>query len=315
MPKHTAGFVYVLSNPAMPGLIKVGRTRQLTESRAKKLQTTGVPVPFTVEFRALTSKPEAVEAVAHKLLAASRVSLSREFFQISATVAIDAVRTALVDAAGLNAWADDEEYEIDDRIALTLRANDLFAVFELPHVMAPTMDLVDLWQAHSDGDLLELMGTNDPGHTAGFSDADPGGDDDPVPFLVPTKKVANATLFGRERLSAGTRLAWIRPTADGHACQIATFQMLSHCQVTARTWDPQVDSNGWPILLNFVTTELERPGIIRTLKAVRRMALPRSWAPRNPDPTSDWALPAQQSQPPEYWMHQLQNPGIRRKSP
>jgi hypothetical protein len=69
VPKHTVGFVYVLSNPAMPGLLQVGWTGKLTESRARKLQTTGVPVVFTVEFRALTSMSEAVEAAAHQILA------------------------------------------------------------------------------------------------------------------------------------------------------------------------------------------------------------------------------------------------------
>lgn len=317
MPKHTVGFVYVLSNPAMPGLVKVGWTGKLTESRARKLQTTGVPVAFTVEFRALTSMTEAVEAAAHQILADSRVSSAREFFEISTTIAIEAVRTALVEAAGLNAWGGNEEYAIADRdrIALTLEANDLFAVFERPHLTARTTDLVDLWQAHADGDLLELMGTDDPGSTAGFSDGDYGGDVDPVPFFDPAKKVANGTPFGRERLPAGTRLVWIRPSTDGQDCRIAIFQTISHCQVIARTWDPQRDSHGRLLLLNVVTAELEQPGVIRTLQAVRRMAPPRNWSPRNPAPTSEWALPAQQSRPPEYWMHQLHSPGNRRRKP
>lgn len=317
MPKHTVGFVYVLSNPAMPGLVKVGWTGKLTESRAKKLQTTGVPVAFNVEFRALTSKPEAVEAAAHEILANFRISSGREFFQVTATVATDAVRTALVEAAGLSAWDSDEEYMIadHDRVALTLEANDLFAVFSRPHLTARTTDLVDLWQAHADGDLLELMGTEDPGSTAGFSDGDPGGDVDPVAFLDPATKVANGTPFGRERLPAGTRLVWIRPNADGAAYRIAIFQTINQCQVIARTWDPQLDPHGRSLLLNTVTAELEQPGIIRTLQAVRQMAPPRNWSPRNPGPASDWALPAQQSRPPEYWMQQLHSPRNGRRNP
>lgn len=63
MPKYTVGFTYVLSNAAMPGMVKVGWTGDLGEDRAKKLRTTGVPLPFTVEFVAETSFPEQVEAV------------------------------------------------------------------------------------------------------------------------------------------------------------------------------------------------------------------------------------------------------------
>jgi hypothetical protein len=64
---YTVGFVYVLSNPAMPGLVKVGRSTHLPEDRAKRLRSTGVPLSFAVEHRAVTSKPEAVERRAHEL--------------------------------------------------------------------------------------------------------------------------------------------------------------------------------------------------------------------------------------------------------
>ena len=43
------GYVYVLSNPAMPGLYKIGSTRDLT-SRLKDLSNgTGVPAEFEIE--------------------------------------------------------------------------------------------------------------------------------------------------------------------------------------------------------------------------------------------------------------------------
>lgn len=41
------GIVYVLSNRAMPGLVKIGMTtRPELDTRLKELYTTGVPVPF-----------------------------------------------------------------------------------------------------------------------------------------------------------------------------------------------------------------------------------------------------------------------------
>ena len=43
--------VYVLTNPAMPGLVKIGKTTQLeVEERMKQLYGTGVPVPFDCSF-------------------------------------------------------------------------------------------------------------------------------------------------------------------------------------------------------------------------------------------------------------------------
>ena len=40
------GWFYVLSNPEMSGLLKVGRTTEHPRMRAAQLHTTGVPTPF-----------------------------------------------------------------------------------------------------------------------------------------------------------------------------------------------------------------------------------------------------------------------------
>ena len=44
-----AGVIYILSNPAMPGLVKLGKTTNLP-ARLKSLYGTGVPVPFQYVF-------------------------------------------------------------------------------------------------------------------------------------------------------------------------------------------------------------------------------------------------------------------------
>lgn len=43
------GYVYVLSNPCMPGIVKIGKTTRSVEDRANELYQTGVPEPFKVE--------------------------------------------------------------------------------------------------------------------------------------------------------------------------------------------------------------------------------------------------------------------------
>lgn len=75
--------VYVLSNEAMPGLVKIGRTSQEPEQRLRNLYTTGVPLPFKCEYACYTSRPVELEAALHKLLASLRVNPAREFFRIS----------------------------------------------------------------------------------------------------------------------------------------------------------------------------------------------------------------------------------------
>ena len=46
------GIVYVLTNPAMEGLVKIGKTsRSALENRMGALYSTGVPFPFNCEIR------------------------------------------------------------------------------------------------------------------------------------------------------------------------------------------------------------------------------------------------------------------------
>ena len=45
-----AGFVYIMSNPAFPQLLKIGKSgKDPTGDRVKELNQTGVPEPFKVE--------------------------------------------------------------------------------------------------------------------------------------------------------------------------------------------------------------------------------------------------------------------------
>ncbi len=45
------GYVYVLMNSSMRGLVKIGKTEREPEERAKELSaSTGVPTPFMVEI-------------------------------------------------------------------------------------------------------------------------------------------------------------------------------------------------------------------------------------------------------------------------
>lgn len=45
------GIVYLLTNPCMPGLVKIGMTTQEDiDKRMRELYTTGVPVPFECQF-------------------------------------------------------------------------------------------------------------------------------------------------------------------------------------------------------------------------------------------------------------------------
>lgn len=77
------GYLYVLANSAMPGLVKVGKTTRTPSERAEELSgVTGLPTPFIVVYEQLFDDCSAAERFVHTLLESRgfRVSSNREFF-------------------------------------------------------------------------------------------------------------------------------------------------------------------------------------------------------------------------------------------
>ena len=78
------GYVYVLTNEAMPGLVKIGRSKHAAGVRAKQIYKgdTGVPLPFDVHFECLFDDCIEGEALVHEELQDERVNPNREFFRL-----------------------------------------------------------------------------------------------------------------------------------------------------------------------------------------------------------------------------------------
>lgn len=77
------GLVYVLTNPAMPGLVKIGCTDGADAgARIAQLYTTGVPLPFQIEFAARVDDIVGVERALHTAFAPNRINPRREFFRL-----------------------------------------------------------------------------------------------------------------------------------------------------------------------------------------------------------------------------------------
>jgi hypothetical protein len=83
-----SGLVYVLTNAAMPGIVKIGiTTRQNIENRLRELFTTSVPVPFKCEFACQVDDCNKVESALHRAFHPYRFP-KREFFKIDPGQAI-----------------------------------------------------------------------------------------------------------------------------------------------------------------------------------------------------------------------------------
>ena len=56
------GYLYILSNPSMPGIVMIDVTTHNPSERIKDTDlngNTGVPTPYTVEFHILVNEPYA----------------------------------------------------------------------------------------------------------------------------------------------------------------------------------------------------------------------------------------------------------------
>ena len=85
------GLVYVLTNSAMPGLVKIGMTtRSNMDIRMKELYSTGVPVPFECAYACEVKASDCakIEHALHTAFAPNRINANREFFSISPQQAI-----------------------------------------------------------------------------------------------------------------------------------------------------------------------------------------------------------------------------------
>lgn len=77
------GYVYILSNSSMPGILKIGKTTRTVEQRCNELWQTGVPTPFAVVDQVLSPNCSELEEWMHERFIDARVSASREFFAVT----------------------------------------------------------------------------------------------------------------------------------------------------------------------------------------------------------------------------------------
>ncbi len=80
-----AGYVYVLINPSLENMVKIGKTTKDPQTRAEELSSaTGVPTKFIVAYKEYFSDCAAAEKYVHTILAEKgyRIAENREFFDV-----------------------------------------------------------------------------------------------------------------------------------------------------------------------------------------------------------------------------------------
>ncbi len=128
------GIVYVLTNEAMPGYIKIGRTGEDLLKRMRDLDSTGIPLPFACFFAKQVADAEFVEKKLHETFADVRVRHKREFFTIDPL----RVRSAMDLVTGQEVTPKDDVVQDDDdekslEKARKRKANFNFDMVNIPH--------------------------------------------------------------------------------------------------------------------------------------------------------------------------------------
>lgn len=90
--KKCKGFVYVLDNPSLEGMVKIGATTKSPSKRCWELSSsTSIPTPFNIVYSQPSMNPFKVESIVHAMLDEYRVNKNREFFNVDADKTINLI--------------------------------------------------------------------------------------------------------------------------------------------------------------------------------------------------------------------------------
>lgn len=312
MDTPSVGFVYVLTNPNFLDKVKIGHTSRLVDDRISDLNT-AVPDDFTAVLRLPTQNARGVEQRAHTLLAKHRVP-NKEFFSVFPAQACETVREADRQINGIKSFDERINYiKKNERLFLPLTDQDFFFWLRFPNVLSPKAAIVDIWQAQSTGDVMELYGADRLSQVTGISDLDPNSTADPVPFLDRKATSPNGALIGKERLISGDRLLWLTTDEQGANCTSRIFEVRDYCQVTCRTWTPRSSPEGTLLRMNDMLTD-PPPAAVPVVRKAIALPPPREFSLETGDHPLARTAGAQPPQP-EYWMPRLGQPKYRQRRP
>jgi hypothetical protein len=161
-----AQIVYVLTNEAMPGLVKIGRTEGDLAGRIKGLYQTGVPLPFELFYACEVQDSAFVETQLHEAFGDHRISKNREFFRLAPERAKAALSLAKIreiklgDAEIFDTAEEKAEVEAAKRRGkfrfslIGIKPGTELQLFKDPSIICTTVD--DNNQVNFKGDITSL---------------------------------------------------------------------------------------------------------------------------------------------------------------
>lgn len=116
------GQVYVISNPAMRRLLKIGFTQRSVYERVQELSNqTGVPVAYQIELIIDSNNAQRLEAALHSHL--RRYSFNKEFFELTVQKATLEIKTFIANnphlANNISGRAADNYLTVEEKASIT----------------------------------------------------------------------------------------------------------------------------------------------------------------------------------------------------
>lgn len=124
--------IYVLTNPAFEGYVKIGKTKNLKQ-RLRSLDNTSIPLPFRCAYAARVTNVDAAEKLLHDAFGDRRVRDNREFFEIDPMRVISALKLA----GGKQVTPADDIAEDDGGVEAANRSNRIQSRFNFEMVDIP----------------------------------------------------------------------------------------------------------------------------------------------------------------------------------
>lgn len=110
-----AGYLYIISSPSLPDMVKIGVTRRLNPSiRVKELSSSSLPFPFELNAYCFNNDAFELELNMHNYFDAYRVSPNREFFYVPIEQAINVLKNNFNQEVHYGTYEENNESEDDE---------------------------------------------------------------------------------------------------------------------------------------------------------------------------------------------------------
>ncbi len=125
--------IYILTNPVIPDLVKIGRTTNL-EERVRSLSShSGIPVPFEVYYACVVSDSIKTEKHLHDGFGDHRVNPKREFFRINPERVLSILKLVEIEnATPVSDYVEDQEEQQSLNKERSRRSNFTFSSVNIP---------------------------------------------------------------------------------------------------------------------------------------------------------------------------------------